>query len=577
MPVHNSDISEIFNKIADLLEIKDANPFRIRAYRNAARTVKSLSKSVADMIEQEKDLSKFPGIGKDLANKIGTIVETGTLPLLKELEKDVPPELSQMMKIQGMGPKKTKVIYKKLGIKSTDALLQAAKNEKIQHLPGFGKKTEKEIIEEVERMKKQKKGGVERMKLAKAEQIAEPFLNHLKKEKGIKDIIIAGSYRRRKETVGDLDILVTCKKGSSVMDRFVNYEDVEKVISKGNTRSSVFLRSGLQVDLRVVPEVSYGAALHYFTGSKEHNIAIRKKGVKKKLKINEYGVFKGEKRIAGKTETEVYKQVNLPYFEPELRENRGEIEAAQKDKLPHLITLDDIKGDLHVHTKYTDGRYSIEEMAQAAKEHHYHYLAITDHSKQVRVAKGLDTKRLRKQIEEIDHINQKIKDIQILKSIELDILENGSLDLPDEVLKELDLVLCSIHSKFNLTQEKQTKRIIKAMDNPYFNILCHPSGRLINERKPYELNMEKVMKAAKERGCYLELNSHPDRLDLHDVHCKMAKEMGIKLAITTDAHSINDLNLIKFGIGQARRGWLEPEDVLNTKNWKELKKFLKRK
>jgi DNA polymerase (family 10) len=576
MPVHNSDVAEIFNRIADLLEIKGENPFRIRAYRNAARTVGGLSKNVADLVEQEKELSRLPGIGKDLADKIKKIVETGSHPLLEKLEKELPPELPDLMKIQGMGPKKVKVMFEQLGIQSIGDLERAAEEKKIQELPRFGKKAEQNVLDELSRIKK-RKGEKERIKVSIAEQIAKPLVEYLKKEDGVEDMEVAGSYRRRKETVGDLDVLATCKKGSKLMDRFVNYDEVEKILSHGKTKSSVVLRSGLQVDLRVVSQASFGTALHYFTGSKEHNIAVRKMGVKKNLKINEYGVFKGKKRIAGKTEKEVYRQVGLPCIEPELRENRGEIEAAKKKSLPRLIVLDDIRGDLHVHTKFTDGHYSVQEMAEAAKKRGYDYLAITDHSKHVTVARGMDAKRLRKQIEEIDRLKEKISGIRILKSIELDILEDGSLDLPDEVLKELDLVNCSIHYKFNLSREKQTERVIKAMDNPYFKIFSHPTGRLINEREPYEINMEQVMKAAQERGCYLELNAHPDRLDLNDIDCKMAKDMGVKVAIATDAHRIDDLDLMRFGIGQARRGWLEAGDVLNTRSWKELKKLLQRK
>jgi DNA polymerase (family 10) len=339
----------------------------------------------------------------------------------------------------------------------------------------------------------------------------------------------------------------------------------------------VILRQGLQVDLRVVPQVSYGAALLYFTGSKEHNIAVRKIAQKKNLKINEYGVFKGEKRITGQNEKQVYKRVDLPYIQPELRENRGEIEAARRENLPDLVTLDRIKGDLHIHTKDTDGHYSMEEMAQAALEKGYEYIAITDHSQHVTVARGLDEHRLNQQIDRIERFNDDQDEILILKSIELDILEDGSLDLPDDILKRLDLVLCSVHSKFNLSQEKQTERILRAMDNPFFNILCHPSGRLINERPPYEVNMEKVIQGAKERGCFLELNAHPDRLDLNDIHCKMAKDMGVGVAISTDAHRVDGLKWMTYGIGQARRGWLEPADVLNTRSWKKLKKFIHRK
>jgi len=576
MPVHNSDVADIFNKVADLLDIKGGNPFRIRAYRNAARAVNALSRNVSDMVAKKEDLSALQGIGKDLAQKIAGIVQTGKLPLLDELEKKVPIELA-MIKIQGLGPKKIKRISQEMGIRSVEDLKEAAESGKIRDLPGFAKKTEQAIIEEIDRMERRNKAGKERLKLAVAAQIAGPLLEYLQGINSVKDIAIAGSYRRRRETVGDLDILVTCKKDSDIMDRFVGYEDVEKVLAKGKTRSSVILRQGLQVDLRVVPQVSYGAALLYFTGSKEHNIAVRKIAQKKGLKINEYGVFKEDKRIAGKTEKQVYQEVELSYIQPELRENRGEIEAARKGNLPELITRDHIKGDLHIHTKQTDGHHSLEEMAHAAHEKGYEYIAITDHSRHVTVANGLDEKRLSRQIDQIERFNDNQNEILVLKSIELDILEDGSLDLPDDILKRLDLVLCSVHSKFNLSSKKQTERIIKAMDNPHFNILCHPTGRLINERLPYEVNMEKVIHAAKERGCFLELNAHPDRLDLNDIHCQMAKDTGVKVAISTDAHRIDDLNWMTYGIGQARRGWLEPGDVLNTRSWKTLKKWIRRK
>jgi DNA polymerase (family X) len=412
--------------------------------------------------------------------------------------------------------------------------------------------------------------------LMEAEQRAQPLVEYLKEGKGIKKVTVAGSYRRRKETVGDLDILVTCRKGSKVMDRFVDYEDVQKVVSKGTTRATIVLRSGLHVDLRVVPQVSYGAALHYFTWSKAHNIAVRKLGVKKNLKINEYGVFKGDERIAGKTEKEVYDQVDLPYIEPELRENRGELEAAGKGRLPRLIGLDDLRGDLHAHTTETDGHATLEEMANAAKEYGHDYLAITNHSKKVTMAHGLDAGRLAEEIEEIDQLNGKLSDIVLLKGIEVDILEDGSLDLPDDILKELDIVVCSVHYQRRLSREKMTERVLRAMDNPYINIFAHPTGRLINARDPYDIDLERIIRGARERGCFLEINAHPDRLDLSDVHCKMAKDMGLKLAISTDAHSIADLNLMRYGIDQARRGWLEPDDVINTRDLKQLRKLLKR-
>jgi DNA polymerase (family 10) len=572
MPVHNADVADIFNRMADLLEIENANPFRVRAYRNAARIMGSQSKSIAEMVDQGEDLTRLPGIGKDLAEKVKEIVRTGSFSQLKEIECRTPPELSQLMKIAGLGPKRVKILHERLGVTGLDELREAAQDGKISQLKGFGKKTERQIVEEIGREKKEK-----RFKLVVAEEVANAIIKYLKKVKGVKVVIVAGSYRRRKETVADLDILVACQKDCEVMEQFVSYEDVRKVIARGETRSTVLLRSDLQVDLRMVSGVSYGAALHYFTGSKAHNIAIRTIGVKRGLKINEYGVFKGNRRIAGRTEEEVYKQVDLPFIEPELRENWGEIEAAQKGELPRLITIEDLRGDLHVHTKETDGRHTLEEMVESSLHHGYEYVAITNHSKYVTVARGLDVKGMTMLIRKIDRLKEKAKGIVILKSGEVDILDNGSLDLPDNILKELDLTVCAVHSKFNLSKERQTERIIRAMDNSYFNILAHPSGRLINERESYEVDMERLMKAAMERGCFLELNAHPDRLDLTDIDCKMAKEMGLKVVISTDAHSISDLDFMRFGIGQARRGWLEPGDVLNTRSLKELQKLLKRK
>jgi DNA polymerase (family X) len=573
MPIQNTDISYIFNKVADLLEIDGANPFRIRAYRNAARTVSDLTRDISDVIEENRDLTDFPGIGKALAQKIREIVDTGSLSLLKALEARMPSDLNRLTKVSGLGPRRVRTLHRDLGIKGLKDLRNAAEKGDIRKLKGFGKKTEQTILEDLDRLGNKSVG----VKLFEAEQRAEPLLAYLKNIKGIEEIIVAGSFRRRKETVGDLDILVTCKKGSDVMERFVGYEDVQKVISKGETRSSVVLRSGLQVDLRVLPQVSYGAALHYFTGSKDHNVAIRKLAVRSKLKINEYGVFKGDKRIAGRTEKEVYDSVGLAYIEPELRENRGEVEAARQNRLPDLIKLEDLKGDLHTHTKATDGHNSLREMAQTAKDRGYEYLAVTDHSKKVTVAKGLDVENLKKQIIAIDRLNETLQGITLLKGIEVDILKDGSLDLPDEILKELDIRVCSVHYNRKLSEKKQTERIIRAMDNPYFNILAHPTGRLINEREPYAIDLQKIMEAARDRGCFLEINAHPERMDLPEQYCKMAKEMGLKVVISTDAHSSADLNLMRFGVDQARRGWLEASDVLNTRSWDQLKKMLQRK
>lgn len=573
MLIHNAEIADTFGRLADLLEVEGANPFRVRAYRNAARTIRGYPKSMADLLDQGEDLSQLPNIGDDLADKIKTIVDTGKLPVLEEVEARTPAALSELMKIEGLGPKRVKTLYEELDIESLDDLKRAARSGKIRELEGFGRKTEQMVKERVERFT----GEQQRTKLIDAEQITGPLVNYLKQSIGVKDIVVAGSYRRRNETVGDLDILITARRNASVMDDFVNYDEVEEVISKGKTRSTVRLRSGMSVDLRVVPQVSYGAALHYFTGSKAHNIAVRKLGVKKGYKINEYGVFKGEERIGGKTEKAVYDKVGLPYIPPELRENRGELEAASKDEVPELITLDDIRGDLHCHTKASDGHHTLKQMAQAAAEHGYEYFSINDHSKHVTVAHGLDKKRLLEQIKAIDKLNEKLDGIVVLKSIELDILEDGTLDLSDSVLKELDLTVCSVHYKFDLSRKKQTDRILRAMDNPYFNILGHPTGRLINEREPYEIDLQKLMEAARERGCVLELNAHPERLDLTDDACKMAKDMGAQVVISTDAHSISDLHLMRFGIDQARRGWLEPKDVINTQSLSELRKLLQRK
>ncbi len=572
MPMHNAEIADLFDTLADLLEIEDANPFRIRAYRNAALTIRQYARSMQSLIEAGEDLTELPGIGEALAEKIKTIVKTGRLPQLDEVRARTPAALSDLMAIEGLGPKRVKTLYKELNIRSLDDLRRKAKDGKIHELEGFGEKTEASILEHIERYR----GKQKRMMLATAEEVAESLSDYLKAVEGVKELAVAGSFRRRKETVGDLDILVTAQKGSPVMQRFTEFDEVAEVISQGTTRSTVVLRSGLHVDLRVLPEVSYGAALQYFTGSREHNIEVRRLAVKKGYKINEYGVFDGDRRIAGKSEKEVYATVGLPYIEPELRENRGEIEAGFKGSLPKLIELKDIRGDLHCHTNATDGHNSLEEMAAAAKALGYEYLSINDHSKHVRIARGMDEKRLRKQLEEIDRLNAELKGITILKSMEVDILEDGKLDLPDRVLKELDFTVCAVHYKFHLSRAKQTKRIIRAMDNPLFTILAHPSGRLINEREAYDVDMERILQAARERGCHIEVNAQPARLDLNDVHCKAAKEMGLKFSIATDTHSTAGFSHMRFGIDQARRGWLEASDVINAQKLAGLKKLLKR-
>lgn len=573
MAISNSEISDFFNQYAILLEIQGANPFRIRAYRNAARTIEDLPQSVTSLLAKKMDLTELPGIGKDLAQKIEKMVKTGKFQPLEKLEKKFPAGLIDLVKIPGLGPKRIKIIYDKFKINTLDDLKKICIEKKLSELIGFSEKIQSNILKEIERLSQSS----ERKKLFVAEQVAEPLVDFLEKVKDIKKVVIAGSYRRRKETVGDLDILITAKANSDVINQIIKYKDIQDVISKGKTRSTFILKSGMQVDIRVVPQVSYGAALHYFTGSKSHNIAIRKLAIKKGLKINEYGVFKKNKRISGKTENEIYKLFNLKYIEPELRENAGEIEAARKHKLPKLISLKDIRGDLHVHTKQTDGKNTLEEIVKAAKEHGYSYLAITDHTKHLTVAHGLNKKDLEKQIEKIDRINEKNSDFTLLKSAEVDILEDGSLDLPDSILKKLDLTVCSVHYKFKLSEKKQTERIIRAMQNPYFKILAHPTGRLIGKREAYAVDLEKIIKAAAKNNVFLEINSQPERMDLDDIHIKLAKEFNVLLSISTDAHSVNSLNYMRFGVDQARRGWLEKKDVLNTRTLSQLKKLLHRK
>ena len=571
MPIHNADIAAAFEEIADLLEIQGANPFRVRAYRNAARTVGELGRNVAAMLEDGRELPKLPGIGADLAAKIHEIAETGKCSLLERLHRELPPAVTELLKIPGLGPKRVKALYHDLDVQTLEQLHRAARDGRIHELPGFGEKTEQRILQSVE----VHAAASRRFKLAVAGQYAEALTAFLQKVQGVKQVVVAGSFRRMRETVGDLDILVTAEAGSPVMERFTGYDEVREVLSAGHTRASVVLRSGIQVDLRVVGEESYGAALHYFTGSKAHNIAIRRLAQERGLKINEYGVFRGDARIAGETEESVFRSVDLPFIPPELREDRGEIEAARAGRLPLLVELADLRGDLHAHTKATDGNASIEEMALAAKARGLEYLAITEHSRRLTVAHGLSAQQLSRQIEDIDQLNIELRGITLLKGIEVDILEDGSLDLPDSVLARLDLVIGAVHSKFDLPRNKQTERILRAMDHPHFTILAHPGGRLIDRREPYDVDMQRIIRKAMERGCYLELNAHPERLDLLDTQCKMAKEAGVLVAIDSDAHSTLDFDNLRFGVGQARRGWLEKRDVLNTRSLKDLKSLLK--
>ncbi len=572
MPIHNADIQRLFQELADLLEIEGANPFRARAYRNAARTVTGLSESIADKVKKQEDLTGLQGIGKDLAEKMKEIVQTGSLQDLEEARKRVSPELASLLKISGLGPKKVKALHEQLGITSIQDLQQAAQSGKISDLSGFGSKTESSILEELERFSSRE----ERFTLDAVEAVVQSLESFLESLSSVNQVTTAGSYRRRKETVGDIDILVTADEPDTVMNAFVQHEEVAEVLVQGSTKTSIKHRMGIQVDLRVVPEASYGAALHYFTGSKAHNIAVRKLALERQYKINEYGVFQGDKPLAGRTEEAVYAQLDLPWIPPELREDRGEIQAAQHGTLPALITERDLRGDLHCHTNWSDGRQSLEEMARAAQDMGYEYLAVTDHTHNLKVVNGLGPERLAQQIEAIEAINKRMKGFTLLKGAEVDILEDGRLDLPDTILQRLDLCVCSVHTRFKLSRQQQTERILKAMDNPYCTVLGHPSGRLLGSREPYDLDMDQILNKAEATGCCLEINSQPDRLDLADTHCKAAKDMGITLVISSDAHRPSGLQAVRYGIGQARRGWLEPRDVLNTRPLQDLWKRLKR-
>ena len=569
--VHNAEVATAFEEMADLLEIEGANPFRVRAYRFAARTLRDLPAEVGEMVAKGEDLTSLPGIGDDLAGKIKEILATGTAAALEAQRKRVPATLTELLRIPGLGPKRVKTLAHELKIRSLSELQTAAQAGRVRTVAGFGEKTEQHTLDALAT----RLAEAPRVQRAVAIPYAEALVAYLEQSSGVSRVIAAGSYRRGLETIGDLDILVTAPAGRTVMDRFVAYQEVRDVLAHGATKSSVRLQSGLQVDLRVVPQESYGAALLYFTGSKAHNVVLRQLAQQRGLKLNEYGVFRGDKPVAGETEESVYASLGLPWIPPELREGRGEIDAAKAGRLPHLVDLQDLKGDLHAHTRATDGRNSLPEMAEAARLRGLRYFAITDHSRRLTMAKGLDSTRLLQQMEDIDQLNATLSGVTILKGIEVDILEDGSLDLPDEVLGRLDLVVGAVHSRFNLSNRRQTERIMKAMDHPHFSILAHPSGRLIGRREPYDVDMLRIIRKARERRCFLEINAHPERLDLTDIHCRMAKDEGVLLAVNTDAHSMLDLENARFGVGQARRGWLEKSDVLNTRSYAELRKLLK--
>ncbi len=574
--MENADISKVLNEIADILEIQDENPFRIRAYRNAALTVENLSERLVKIVERDpKELRQLSGIGEDLAAKIVEAVTTGEIAFHEKLLTRIPHTLLDLIRIQGIGPKKAKLFYKKLKVKSIEDLEEAARKGKIQDLPGMGEKSEQKILQAIADFRNREP---KRFPLFRVLPCVEVLVDYLKNGfEGIK-VTPAGSVRRRKETLGDIDILIAGGDPAEIMDHFISYKEVKEILSKGGTKSSVVLNNGLQVDVRVVERGDYGSALHYFTGSKEHNVSIRDRAKRMGLKVSEYGVFreKTNRRIGGETEEEVFKAVGLPWIPPEMRENRGEIELAEKGELPELIQLSDIQGDLHMHTRASDGAHSIEEMALVAKRVGRKYVAITDHSKAVTVARGLDEKRMLKHMKEIDRVNEKMEGIEVLKGVEVDILKGGSLDMEKEILEKMDVVVGSVHSHFGMEEKEMTRRMIRAIETGLVDIVGHPTGRLLGERSAYAVDMERLMDMAKANGVALELNACPNRLDLNDVYCKMARDKGVWIVISTDSHNTAQLENLIYGVYTARRGWLEKELVLNTRPYAELKKILHR-
>lgn len=571
--MNNVRIAEVFDEIGDLLEFGGANAFRVRAYRNAARTIKDLPEPIVAIVEDpERNLTDIEGIGKDLAAKIISLVETDDIPQWAELRAQYPPTVLTLLRIPGLGPKKAALLYKELNVQSLEDLRAACEQGKVRQLKGFAAKTEATILAGLEIAANSEV----RLYWAKADVYAQQIKSHLAGCPAVSQVEVAGSYRRGRETIGDLDFLVVSTDVRAVMDHFGQFDPTAAVLGRGETKMSVRLGNSLQVDLRVVPEESFGAALQYFTGSKDHNVIVRQRAKNQGLKINEYGVYRGEEVVAGRGEEEVYAALGLPCFPPELREARREFEWADAGKLPDLIQLSDLRGDLHMHTTASDGRGTLAEMVAAAQEQGLQYIAITDHSKRVSMAHGLDGKRLREQWAEIDRLNATLAGFQVLKGVECDILERGGLDIEDEVLAEADWVICSIHYGQRQSRQQITERILEAIEHPHVAAIAHPTGRLINRRPPYEVDLDTVIRAAARYGKLLELNSNPARLDLDDVACAAAQRHGVPIVISSDAHSTEGLNVQRYGILQARRGGLTATDVANTRSWPELRQLIGR-
>jgi len=572
-PPRNEDIARAFDETADILEIEEENPFRVRAYRNAARTLRSLGEEAAAMVARGADLDALPGVGEDLAAQIVEMVSSGRLGKLDALRPTAPALALALARLPGLGPKRAVRLCRDLRPKpkTLQDVLAACREGRVRRVAGFGVKSERALMERLSA----DLGRPTRFKLASVEAEAAAVLANLRDVEGVEKIEAAGSYRRRKETVGDLDFVVASRAPARVVERFGSTPGAAKILAAGATRASLVLKSGLQIDLRAVAPASYGAALLYFTGSKAHTIALRRMAQERGLKINEYGVYRGAESIAGETEASIYRALGLDYIEPELREMTGEIEGAAHHALPELARLADVKGDLHAHTSASDGTNSLEEMARAARDRGLDYLAITDHWRRPTAAHGFDATRLRQQGEAIDRLNAQTRGFTLLKGIEVDILKDGTLDLPDDALRRLDLVVAAIHTDFALTRDKQTERILRALDNRYVTILAHPTGRLLLERDPCDIDMPRVMRAARARGCFLEINGQPDRLDLGDAHCRMAKSEGVKLSLGTGARRVGDLANLALAIDCARRGWLEAGDIVNTRAIGDLQALLR--
>ncbi|MHB8755800.1 MAG: DNA polymerase/3'-5' exonuclease PolX [Candidatus Acidiferrales bacterium] len=567
--MENRDIARILHETAELLEIDGAIIGRYRSYEKASELIYSLHERVEELAKDRKKLTELPGIGEGMAEHIDEILKTGDYALRKKLLKKYPPTLLDVLSLQGLGPKKAAFLWKNFKAGTVEDVAKLAREQKLRDVPGFGEKTEENILRAVEFFKK----STGRFRINVAEATAAQVAAHIQAlGKQIASITPAGSLRRGKETIGDLDFIVipagkySQKSVDAIFDHILKYPPIQQVLAHGENKVSFLLPNGMQVDVRVIPPESYGAALLYFTGSKEHNVALRGRANAMGYTLNEYALttLKGGKTVAGRTEAEIYAKLDLPYIEPELRENTGEIEAAEAGKLPHLVTLDDIRGDLQMHTTASDGKHSIEEMAEAARDLGYEYIALTDHSKAVTVANGLDEARTLAQIKKIRAAEKSVGGIRLFASSEVDILKDGSLDFSDEVLAQLDIVVVSIHSYMNLERAAMTERILAALENPYAQILAHPTGRLVLRRDPYDYDMERVLDACRERGVAVECNAYPDRLDLRDAHLRLAKQRGVKVVISTDAHSTTQLQVMRYGVQTARRGWLEPRDVINT-------------